>query len=262
MAYPQKLLAPGEVIQFEMRPHWRVVVLPTVALLALVFGGFYLFGKIGTWFDGTTESIMRALLVVIWIGLLIYLVVVPYSRWLTAQYVFTNRRIITREGVVRRQGRDVPLDKINNVSFDTTLIERIFHAGTLRIESASDSGALEISDVPDLEVVQRKVYELVDANRREGMGLPPREVAEQQAQAAAQQMWASQQGQQPGSAVPGSGGMAPPVQPGGYQPTQAIPQGQPPQGQPQGQPYAPGPDTGGTAGGPGAAPSGDPNRGA
>lgn len=259
MAYPQKLLAPGEVIQFEMRPHWRVVLLPTIALLALVFSGFYLFGKFGTWFDGSTEAIMRTLLIVVWFGLLIYLVVVPYARWLTAQYVFTNRRIITREGVLHRQGRDVPLDKINNVSFDTTFIERIFHAGTLRIESASDSGALAISDVPDLEVVQRKVYELVDANRRENMGLPPREVAEQQAQ-----MWANQQGQQPGGVMPASGAGPQAAQPGAYQPTQAIPQNQPTQGQPpQAQPpQGQANPSGWNAGGPGAAPSGDPNQGA
>ena len=38
MAYPQKLLAPGEVIRFETRPHWRAIIVPLIILVATVFG--------------------------------------------------------------------------------------------------------------------------------------------------------------------------------------------------------------------------------
>lgn len=168
MAYPAKLLAPGETIQFEMRPHWRVLFLPVIALLAIVFGGGYLVGKMGVWFSGSLGDILRVVLIVALVGLFAWLVAMPVVRWFTEQYVFTNRRVITRSGVVRRRGRDVPLDKINNVSFEYSLLERIFQAGTLTIESAADSGALNIRNVPEVEVVQRRVYELVETNRAAG----------------------------------------------------------------------------------------------
>ena len=44
----------------------------------------------------------------------------PILYWLTTQYVFTNRRIIVRSGLIARHGRDMPLSKVNNVSFDVT----------------------------------------------------------------------------------------------------------------------------------------------
>ena len=39
----------------------------------------------------------------------------PLLTWLTTQYVFTNRRIITRTGIIARSGKDMPLSKLNDV---------------------------------------------------------------------------------------------------------------------------------------------------
>ena len=37
MAYPQKLLAPDETIQFETKPHWRALFVPAIVMLITVF---------------------------------------------------------------------------------------------------------------------------------------------------------------------------------------------------------------------------------
>ena len=162
MGYPTKLLGEGEVIEFEMRPHWRSLILPIIWLLLTVFLGVWLYTSLGSWSwteDGVIQTIGQPLIVVLGVVILIFFVVRPFLYWVTTQYVFTNRRIITRAGLVSKKGRDMPLAKVNNVSFEVGVMGRIFNYGRLEITSASDE-SLAIDDVPNVEVIQRDVYRL------------------------------------------------------------------------------------------------------
>jgi uncharacterized membrane protein YdbT with pleckstrin-like domain len=67
-----------------------------------------------------------------------------------------------RHGVLSRNGRDVPLTRVNDVSFNRSVVERLFGSGTLVIESAGDRGQVSLSDVPHVEDVQREIYRLVE----------------------------------------------------------------------------------------------------
>ena len=54
---------------------------------------------------------------------------------------------------------NMPLAKVNNVSFDVSAAGRILNYGMLTIDSASDE-ALIINDVPNVEDIQREVNRL------------------------------------------------------------------------------------------------------
>ena len=97
------------------------------------------------------------------VALLGVLTLVPFLRWVTTHYVLTDRRLITRRGVVARSGRDMPLARVNDISFSHNVFERILGCGTLVVESAGERGQLVLSDVPHVESVQRRIYELADA---------------------------------------------------------------------------------------------------
>jgi uncharacterized membrane protein YdbT with pleckstrin-like domain len=86
----------------------------------------------------------------------------PVLLWLTTRYVVTNRGVLMRNGVLSRTGRDVPLTRVNDVSFSRSMIERLFGSGTLIIESAGDRGQVILKDVPRVEAVQRDIYRLVE----------------------------------------------------------------------------------------------------
>jgi uncharacterized membrane protein YdbT with pleckstrin-like domain len=166
--YPQKLLAPGETIAFELKPHWRALIWPTFVLVIEVF--------IATWaFFAFSSTIFRWIVVAVGVVILLWQVAFPFLTWLTTQYVFTSRRIIVRRGLLTKQGRDMPLSKVNNVSFEVSVLGRVLNYGTLEVESASDDGDLIINDVPNVEDIQRKVYELheLDDSRRRGHGSVP-----------------------------------------------------------------------------------------
>ena len=179
MAYPQKLLAPSEVIKFETKPHWRGLLMPGLVLIATVFFMSVLYFFIDTtWFGGT---FLRW--IVLGVGLLVMILwaVRPFLRWLTTEYVFTDRRIIVRSGIITRQGRDMPLAKINDVSFEVPPIGRVLNYGALVIQSAGENEGLIIRDVPDVEDIQRNVYQYIEADeaRRRGTDtqLPPNATA-------------------------------------------------------------------------------------
>ena len=72
------------------------------------------------------------------------------------------RGVLMRNGVLSRQGRDVPLTRVNDVSFSRSIIERFFGSGTLTIESAGERGQVTLTDVPKVEDVQREIYKLVE----------------------------------------------------------------------------------------------------
>lgn len=162
MAYPQKLLGDDEQVQFELRPAWKTLIIPAIWLIVIVAGFFFLMGLVNSWFPGSTGTILSWVVGIVALIMLIVLVIRPFLFWLTTQYVFTNRRIIIRTGIVARRGRDMPLSKVNDVSFDHTAMERIMNCGTLMIESAAMNGQLVIENVPNVEYVQREVYRLHD----------------------------------------------------------------------------------------------------
>lgn len=162
MAYPTRLLGEGEVIEFEMHPHWRALIVPVIWLLLTVFVGVWLFTSLGSWSwsaGGVLQTIGQPAILILGLIILVFLVVRPFLSWISTQYVFTNRRIITRAGVISKKGRDMPLAKVNNVSFEVGVLGRFLNYGRLEITSASDEN-LVIDDVPNVEVIQRDVYRL------------------------------------------------------------------------------------------------------
>ncbi len=120
MAYPEKLLTDGESVVYDMRPHWRVLFFPAVVLIVLVFGTVLLLSWVPSDWDWARWVVLAAALVVFLIW-----VVHPVIKWATSQYVLTNRRVIVRSGIIARQGRDMPLARVNDCHFSYGVIDRI-----------------------------------------------------------------------------------------------------------------------------------------
>ena len=175
MGYPKKLLADDENIIYELRPHWRALISPVIVFLLTVGVGTYLLAKLAG-SDGVAAPAARWIIVLVMLGALVVWVVRPFVYWYSTQYVFTDHRIIVRTGVVARKGRDMPLSRVNAVSFSHSFIERFLNCGTLQVESAGTQGQLVIKSVPDVEQIQRDIYRLHDEDdmrRRRQSEQPP-----------------------------------------------------------------------------------------
>ena len=159
MGFPENILDEDEKVIRNLRQHWRRVAGPVV--LAPIVVGLASYG----WFSLPDNSARKVLRWIILAAALIILVgwsLRPFLVWLTTRYVITDRRVLMRTGVLSRNGRDVPMSRVNDVSFSHTVIERLFGSGTLVIESAGERGQVTLTDVPHVEAVQREIYQLVE----------------------------------------------------------------------------------------------------
>jgi uncharacterized membrane protein YdbT with pleckstrin-like domain len=163
MAYPRRLLAEDEQVVLDLHPHWKQLLLPALLVPVVTGVGSYLVFALPS---GGWGRPARIVVVVLGVLVLLRWALWPYLVWMTTRYVLTTRRMIVRRGVFGRRGRDVPLSRVNDVSFSTTLLERILRCGTVTIESAGEHGQVVLPEVGDVEHVQREVYRLVEAERQ------------------------------------------------------------------------------------------------
>ncbi len=169
---PKRLLGDGEDVVMALRPHWKELTGPVVVLLLVSPVATFLAAKVP---EGSAQQWLRLAIVVIAVLVVLRFTVWPFVKWLTTSYVVTDRRIITRVGVVARAGRDMPISRVNDVSFNHSgLLERMLGCGTLVVESAGERGQLVLRDVPHVEEVQRDIYRLAEADeeRRRGPDAP------------------------------------------------------------------------------------------
>jgi uncharacterized membrane protein YdbT with pleckstrin-like domain len=168
MAYPTKLLAADENLIHDLHPHWKALITPVITLvLVLGIGGFVASAIPG----GTHQGQERLAVLVVGLVLLGFYALRPFLRWVTTHFVITDRRVLVRTGVLSRTGRDVPLSRINDITFSHTFLERLLGCGTLVIESAGERGQVTMTEVPKVERVQRELYDLVERtdNRLRGV---------------------------------------------------------------------------------------------
>jgi uncharacterized membrane protein YdbT with pleckstrin-like domain len=165
---PKRLLGDDEEVVMALRPHWKELVGPVLVLLITSPVATY----VVTLLDGNgAQGWLRWVVVAVAAVIVLRWAVWPFLVWLTTSYVVTDRRLIIRTGVVARRGRDMPLSRVNDVTFEHSgLLERVLRCGTLVVESAGERGQLVLKDVPHVEDVQRDVYQLAEADEERRRG--------------------------------------------------------------------------------------------
>jgi uncharacterized membrane protein YdbT with pleckstrin-like domain len=154
VAYPDDLLVEDEQVVVHRHPHWKMLVVPVVVLLLVVGVASFLAAVVSaqSWAPWGWLG-----LAVVGLALVGRFTVFPVLRWRTTHFVVTDRRVLVREGVLTRQGMDIPLRRISSVQFRQSLVERMLGAGTLVIEAESDE-SLEFDDVPGVRQVHAVLY--------------------------------------------------------------------------------------------------------
>ncbi len=144
MVVSRRILNEGEHIILSTRTHVKVLLLPAVVLI-IVAG---LAGYLSSLPSGDQAAAWRWVTWGIAAVLIGWFTVAPFLRWLLTTYTFTSRRLITRTGVFTRRGHDIPLNRISDISYEKSLIDRFFGCGTLVVSDASELGRVELRDIP------------------------------------------------------------------------------------------------------------------
>jgi uncharacterized membrane protein YdbT with pleckstrin-like domain len=108
------------------RQHWIKLVLPFFAWTLLTVLLF-------VWLGSTTT---------VWIivGVTALYPLLEYINWRHNLWCVTNLRVIDETGFITRYSKESPLDKINNVEYDQSIMGRIFGFGNVDIQTAAEMG--------------------------------------------------------------------------------------------------------------------------
>lgn len=150
--YPDHLLTDDESVVAELRPHWRVLLVPLLVVLVVV--------AVVAVVAGIDDAPSWALPAVGLLGLVLVagMAVPPVITRLFTLYVLTTERIVVRTGVISRSSKEIPIESISNVVFTQQVIERMLGYGDVLLESSGETSATRLDDVPDPEVFQSRVY--------------------------------------------------------------------------------------------------------
>jgi uncharacterized membrane protein YdbT with pleckstrin-like domain len=157
MGISKKLLADDEHVVLSVRTHPKALIGP-IALLILVVAAVI---TVATVQGNDAKFVLVAAVVAV--PVVLVWVLVPFLRWMTSTYTVTNRRLITRSGILARTGRDIPLFRINDVAYEKGLIDRLLGCGTLIISDASEKAGLVLPDIPNVERVHLQISDLLFA---------------------------------------------------------------------------------------------------
>lgn len=172
MGYPLENLNEDERIIFDENPHWSFMlssILMLILSIALTLAAY-------SWKPVAALAIgvpMFAFTVIGSIGRLL--------RWQTTEFVLTTDRLIVRHGIIGKNGKEIPLDRIMNISFHQSVLDRVLHTGDLVVESAGEQSQQVFGDVANPAKMQNKIYKAVDNiadgishGRPDGLGEPMR----------------------------------------------------------------------------------------
>ena len=164
-SYPEKLINEGETVVLDLKPHWwffwkHIIV---GAALLIVLGVWIALLDSKTW-----EWVQYPLAIAILVD--VVFVIVKYLTWTYTHFVLTDRRVISRSGIISKRGTEVPLDRVNNIDFTQKFWERLIGAGDLAIESAGKDGQSHFQNVRHPDMVQQEVYRQMEVNSRRQAG--------------------------------------------------------------------------------------------
>lgn len=165
MGFPRRLLTEDEEVILDLRPHWKALIGPvfwTIVIGALA-GLAYV-----TMPEGDVQSPLRIALVIVAFVVWFRVAGLPLVRWRFTFFVLTNERVISRTGVIAKHSKEIPVETINDVTFNQSVLERILNAGDLIIESAGESGQNRFTDIRRPEQVQLEIYRASEARKTLG----------------------------------------------------------------------------------------------
>jgi uncharacterized membrane protein YdbT with pleckstrin-like domain len=147
----------------QLHPHWKTLIRPLLIAVLVVAAALVIEVAIPS---GSGAAAGRLVVAAVAILALMLWLIVPVLRWRTTMYELTTRRLKVRDGIVTRHGRDIPLARINDVSFEKGLLDRLLGSGRLVVESAGEHGQIVLTDIPRVEFTQATLFQLVEEEQR------------------------------------------------------------------------------------------------
>ncbi|HTZ80115.1 MAG TPA: PH domain-containing protein [Stellaceae bacterium] len=130
MSYVTRVLQPGERLLHESRLHWAIY-LPGFFFILIAVVGF---------------ALSNSQPPLVWEGLVAIGILCALLAWLKAwlrrmgtELAVTDRRVIYKQGLIRRHTVEMNMDKVESVDVDQSILGRIFNYGDVTIRGTGAS---------------------------------------------------------------------------------------------------------------------------
>jgi len=125
MGYIDKTLMNGEHIIYKAKNHWIIFVVPaTFILLGLII---FLYGDNNNQYKINFYKILG--------GFFLFIGIIrginELIAYITNEFAITNKRVISKNGLIRRSSMEILLNKIEGIAVEQGIIGRIFNYGTI-----------------------------------------------------------------------------------------------------------------------------------
>jgi uncharacterized membrane protein YdbT with pleckstrin-like domain len=163
-------LEPGESTIFEGHPSWRSILgFYLKGLLVVVLAGAIAAGVSKAAEDEVRSGWVAAAA----IAVLVVVLVVGYLRRLATTYTITTSRLIIRRGILARAEQHSRVDRIQNVTTNQSVLQRLIRVGTVEFDTAAgEDDELKFAGVGS----PHDVVEAVRRAQRESQTVPARTV--------------------------------------------------------------------------------------
>ncbi|HVH63898.1 MAG TPA: PH domain-containing protein [Candidatus Dormibacteraeota bacterium] len=163
-------LLPGENLVVKDHPHWITVVkrlpIPIVIVALVVWADFSL---LISNYRSLPIAHFRTFLTLGAIALALLWFIVVWIRWQSVTYELTDQRILLESGILSRQEKIIPIDRVQDCSTRQSIIGRILGYGRVEIDAAGAQGAEVLDHLPNPGAFRDQVF--VQSERRRG-GVP------------------------------------------------------------------------------------------
>ncbi len=168
MPFPRRLLNDNENMVLDLHPHWWFFGPSAISLGVSMVGVLWVRSLVSGWLSTVIGYFALGIIVVLAARLAVDVV-----KWRTTYFVVTTERIIFRQGVVAREGVEIPLDRMANVNFKQTALERLLGVGDILLQSGGEDGEQTFSDISRPDEVQKTIIStLSDRSNRRFEGAP------------------------------------------------------------------------------------------
>lgn len=155
MSYVNDNLMTGEVVLHQAKLHWGIFVGPAI----LLFIGVIIAISVGAGVGGGGGAFL-ALVILLLFAIPILLALKTY---LTTEFAVTSRRVIVKEGFIRRVALELNHNRVEGLAVQQGVIARIFNAGTIVVMGTGGTKQPARFIVNPMEF-RRNALEVIDAN--------------------------------------------------------------------------------------------------
>jgi uncharacterized membrane protein YdbT with pleckstrin-like domain len=155
-----RYLLPGENLVVTVHRHW-ILLARSLLLPALLVAAVLAF-TVAVSLPGE----VRLLVTLAGLAVAGLWMIVEWVRWSSTSLTVTDHRVVLESGILSRESKVIPLDRIQDVSTRQSLAGRLFGYGTVEIDAAGPTGSELLDHVPDPDQLRDQVFAVSETLRR------------------------------------------------------------------------------------------------